>query len=253
MFDQSRAAFDPVAIVAVEDAVDRPDFGGVDMATDDAVGAAAASFAHDSLLEIRDELHGALDLALEVCRERPVRHAEGAAQAVKNAIEAQRQVVGSVAETSEPLRITDHAVELVAVKNQIASAVQPYVDGLVADRDAAETQVVEVAEVFIMVAGDVDDPGALAGLAQDLLDDIVVQLIPVPVLAERPVIDKVADDVETAAVGGAEKIEKETRLRPPRSQMYVGDPDGPEPERRRKPDVHRISWSIDASLPAGRR
>src|SRR5256885_11012742 len=48
------------------------------------------------------------------------------------------------------------------------------------DLDAAELQLGEVAQPFVMIARDVDDPRTLANLAKDLLDHIVVRLRPIP-------------------------------------------------------------------------
>ena len=53
-FDERRQAFDPVAVVAVEDAVDVANLGLVDVAADDAVETAAARLARERLLEARD-------------------------------------------------------------------------------------------------------------------------------------------------------------------------------------------------------
>jgi hypothetical protein len=72
---------------------------------------------------------------------------------------------------------------------------------LLENRHAAEAQVQEVPEVLVVIAGNVDELGSLAGLAQQLLDHVVVELVPVPRLAQRPVVDEVADDVELVGLG----------------------------------------------------
>ena len=64
--DQRGAALHPVAVVAVEDAVDVAHLGMVDVAADHAVDAAPARFARERLLEVADEADGVLDLVLEV-------------------------------------------------------------------------------------------------------------------------------------------------------------------------------------------
>ena len=51
---ERRQALDPVAVVAVEDAVDLADLGLVDVAADDAVEAAALRLVRDRRLERRD-------------------------------------------------------------------------------------------------------------------------------------------------------------------------------------------------------
>ena len=51
MLDQRGAAFDPVAVVVICDAVDLAHFGGVDMPADHAVDAARAGRLRDDFLE----------------------------------------------------------------------------------------------------------------------------------------------------------------------------------------------------------
>lgn len=63
---QRRAAFHPIAVVAVEDAVDVADFRVVDVAADDAVHAPLAGYLGHGLLEIGDVGHCILDLVLQV-------------------------------------------------------------------------------------------------------------------------------------------------------------------------------------------
>ena len=67
-----------------------------------------------------------------------------------------------------------------------------------------------------MVPGDVDHPHALARLAQDLLDDVVVRLLPVPVIFEPPAINDVAYKVEkkgnSETAGGSGYGEGVTRV-----------------------------------------
>ena len=50
-----------------------------------------------------------------------------------------------------------------------------------------------VSNRLIMIAGNVDDLGALATLAEDLLDHLIVGLGPIPTLAELPHINDVAN------------------------------------------------------------
>ena len=64
MLDQGRAAFDPVAVVAVEDAADLADLGLVDVAADHAVDAAPPRLVGDRVLEVVDELDRVLDARL---------------------------------------------------------------------------------------------------------------------------------------------------------------------------------------------
>ena len=69
-------------------------------------------------------------------------------------------------------------------------------DGVLDDRDPAELQPDELAQLLIVIAGDVDDLRALARRAQHLLHDVVVRLRPVPALLQLPAVEDVADQVE---------------------------------------------------------
>src|SRR5271155_1419771 len=79
VFDQRRAALNPVAVVAVENRADLSNFGLVDMAADHAVDPARAGLLGQRQLEIVDVSPRVLDLPLQIGRERPVGIAEPAA------------------------------------------------------------------------------------------------------------------------------------------------------------------------------
>src|SRR5580658_7714117 len=66
MLDESGAALDPVAVVAIEDAADVAHLGLVDVAADDAVDAALARLFDDHVGVVADELDRVLDAALEI-------------------------------------------------------------------------------------------------------------------------------------------------------------------------------------------
>ena len=208
MLDQRRATFDPVAVVAIENAVDAPDLGAVDVAADDSVDTAAACFRDHRLLVVADVLDGVLDFVLQVRGERPVGEAEPAADHVEPQIGREREVVGAVAGERQPLGILDDAVELIAVQDEKPPPVRGYMHGFGQDGDAAEPVSGEIPEILVMIAGDVDDARSLARLAQELLDDVVVVLAPVPGAPHPPDIDDVADEVEIMRLGRAKEIQE---------------------------------------------
>src|SRR4051794_21113957 len=111
VLDQGGAALHPVAVIAVEDAVDGADLGVMDVAADHAVDAAAARLACHRLFVVGDELDRVLDLVLEVRRQRPVAEAELAAAPVERRVDAQRRAVGPLAQDREPLGVAHDAVE----------------------------------------------------------------------------------------------------------------------------------------------
>ena len=77
-----------------------------------------------------------------------------------------------------------------------------------------------------MVAGDVDHPGTFAHLAEQLLDDVVVGLRPIPTTLEAPTVDDVADEIDRLRVVMLEEIEDELVLATPRPKMQVGHEEG---------------------------
>ena len=68
------------------------------------------------------------------------------------------------------------------------------------DDDAVELVADEGTRELVVVAGNEDHPRALADLAQQLLDDVVVGLRPVPVALELPAVDDVADQEQVLAL-----------------------------------------------------
>ena len=87
MLDQGGAALDPVAVIAVVDAVDHRHLGRMDVAADHTVGVSFSGLAHDSLFEIGDELHRFFDPAFQKSGQRPVGQSELSAQAIEMTVE----------------------------------------------------------------------------------------------------------------------------------------------------------------------
>lgn len=67
--------------------------------------------------------------------------------------------------------------------------------------DTSEAVASKIAEIFVVVAGNIDDAGALTGFAQNFLDHIVVRLAPIPSAFHTPAIDDVADQIKVFAFG----------------------------------------------------
>ena len=77
-----------------------------------------------------------------------------------------------------------------------------------------------------MIAGDVDDLGALARLAQHLLHEVVMRLRPVPARLQRPAVDDIADQIDGVCVVSFEEVQQAVGLRAAGSEMHVGDKQG---------------------------
>ena len=127
---------------------------------------------------------------------------------------------------------------------------------LAANRDAAEGEVEEMAGGFVVVAGDVDDLGAFARLAEDFLHDVVMRLMPVPAAPQLPAVDDVADEVEVIGFGAPQELEQTAGLAAGRAEVGVRDPDGPESLRGGRLLVHRraqagarLSGSVGTQCP----
>ena len=182
----------------------------------------------ERLFERGDVADGILDLVFQKLGQRPVGQAEASAQRIEMVVETQRQGVEPIAEVGEPLGVLHDAVEQVAMDHQQSQAERGAMYLLAANRDAAECEVEKMTGGFVVVAGDVDDLGALARLAQDLLHDVVVRLLPVPAAPQLPAVDDVADEVEVIRFGAPQKLEQAGSLAAGRPQMGIRDPDSPE-------------------------
>src|SRR6185436_12470989 len=93
ILDEGGAALDPVAVVAIENALDGSYLGVMDVAAYHAVDAAAARLAGDGALVVADVLHGILDAVLQVGRQRPIGQSEPAPPPVEGGVEPECQVV----------------------------------------------------------------------------------------------------------------------------------------------------------------
>ena len=98
------------------------------------------------------------------------------------------------------------------------------------------------AEHLVVIAGDVGDLGAVAGVSEDEAEDLVVGGVPVPGFAEAPSVDDVADEEELVAGHATEEVGEEVGAASPGAQMGVGDEHGAVVRRvvARNKGVHAI-------------
>ena len=81
-----------------------------------------------------------------------------------------------------------------------------------------------VAQAFVVIAGNEDDARALARLAQQLLQHVVVGLRPVRAAAHFPEVDDVADEIDRLGTPTRlQEIEQRFGLRRARPKMDVRD------------------------------
>ena len=79
-----------------------------------------------------------------------------------------------------------------------------------------------------MIARQIDDARALAGLAQQLLHDVVVVLRPVPARPQLPAVDDVADEVDGIGIVVAQEVEKLVGLATACAEMHIGNKESTE-------------------------
>ncbi|GJE62734.1 hypothetical protein MPOCJGCO_4869 [Methylobacterium trifolii] len=231
MLDDRGAGFHPVAGVEVAQAVDLAVGRMVDVAADHPVRPLPPGLVGQEPLELADEVDRVLHLQLRPGREGPVGQPEAAAQLVQAGVDEQREAVGAVPEVGEPAGVAHHHVELVAVDDEVAAPVRRLVDAALGDLDAAEGGADVVAQELVVVAGHVDQPGALAHLAQQLLHHVVVPLRPVPARAELPAVHDVAHEVDRVCVVVLEEVEQQPGLAALGAEMRIGQEQGADADR----------------------
>ena len=95
------------------------------------------------------------------------------------------------------------------------------------DANAAEMNAAEIPHPVVVVTGNIDHLSALAGHAQDLLNDVVVGLRPIPACtAQSPAVDDVADEKIGVGVIVPQEIEHKMRLTAPRAKMHIRQENG---------------------------
>ncbi len=107
--------------------------------------------------------------------------------------------------------------------------------GLLAELDAADLEagVQPVAEDLVMVPGDVGDLGAAPRMVEHEAEHLVMAAVPVPGFAQLPAIHDVADQEQALAADTPEKVGQEIAAGTARSEMDIGQEDGPDSERGR--------------------
>lgn len=244
--DNRGAAVDPVTAVDVGDAIELAQCGSVDVAADHAVDAALARVMYDRVLEIENETHGALDLALRIAGERPVAgHAQEPAQGRQPQIEVHEDVVGPVPQECEPAVVARHLVEFVAVDEQVAPPVGAGMDVIALDPDVAEGGADVLARRLVVVAGNEHDVHVLAREAQDLLHERVLRGRPVhAALSHRPEVDNVAEQKQVLGLVRQEEFEQAIGLTSARPEVDVRQKDRAHALRRRPAQGRRRVYRI---------
>ena len=107
--------------------------------------------------------------------------------------------------------------------DDVALAGGGHVLGLTLDLDAAEMHAAVVAQTLVMIAGDKHDPRALARLAQQLLQHVVMRLRPNGPPLHAPEVDDVADQIDGFGVVMLQEVQEHSRLGSACSKMQIRD------------------------------
>jgi hypothetical protein len=100
------------------------------------------------------------------------------------------------------------------------------VDRPLDEPDGAEIDAAELFQEFVMIASDEGHPGFLAVLSQQLLNEHIVIVGPIPFAAQLPAVNEIPDDVQVLAFGFSKELEKFPHLGMLRAQVNVRYPDG---------------------------
>ncbi len=194
------------------------------MAADHAIDAPLRGGPGHDFLEPADKFDRILDLVLGRFRDRPIGHAERLARQRHPIVECQHQVIGGVADESEPAMRQHHRVELVAMQHHQAPPVGRVVERRAANFHAAEIEAGELAEHLIVISGDVDHARTATGAFHDPPDDIAMFGRPVEFFLQSPPVDDVADQVDRLAIGVVEEIDQQFGIAALGAQMDIRNP-----------------------------
>ena len=208
VFDNSCAAFYPVAIIYIENTADIAHLGVMDVATDDAIETPAAGFGGESSFEPIDRFDGSFHLVFQPCRERPIRVTKPAPQRIEPAIDNECCRVGPVTQKRQEFCIAHDAIERVTVDNQQVLALRGRVRGFGAKPDTPDFKAHRqpITKQLIMVTGNVSDLSAVSGMAQDKPQYLVVVIVPVPRFPQPPPVDDIPYQIQMLATDLTKKI-----------------------------------------------
>ena len=185
----------------------------------------AVGIASNCVLVSADETDRVFYPLLNRFAKRPIAKSENSADGIYERIESEEKLIANIAEKGEPLDILHHGIELVPVQNEDPASVDRNVKCVFLDRDRAISTKM-TGEKFIVIAWNVDDPCPFTGLAQNLLNHIVVRLGPVNATSERPDVDQITDDVERVELAFLEKGKQRLGITTAGPEMDVGNPSG---------------------------
>src|SRR4030095_3254548 len=162
---------------------------------------------------------------LDRLAERPITESKNSAYGIYERIESEEKLIPDIAEKGEPLDILHHGVELMPVQDEDSASVGRDMKCMFLDSDRAVSAEM-TGEKLIVITWNVNDPRPFAGLAENLLNHVVMLLRPVNATLERPDVDQITDDVERFELIFLEKGKKRSGITTAGPEMDVGNPPG---------------------------
>ena len=208
LLDQRGATLDPVTAIQVERVANLRDLGAVDVAADDAIDTAGGGKPDHGFFELGDVLHRRLGAELQIGRYRPVPESQPAPNAVEKRVEGKDPIVKPGTHLFEQSVEADKPVELMSMEDQVPPSVRAGVDAAFHEPNRTKPDSGEVLEEFVVVAIDQCDPRVLPALAQDLLQEDIVFVPPIPAPLQLPAVDEIPDDVEVLRVVMLQEVEQ---------------------------------------------
>ena len=129
VFDQCRAALDPVAAIHVSDVAHLFDFCAMNVTADDAIHFVFRRQVAHSLLVFADILHRALGLHFQIGGKRPIAESQAAADAVGIKVQIKNNVIEPGAHPLQQPIEPCQSVKLMPMQHQVALSIDPSMDG----------------------------------------------------------------------------------------------------------------------------
>ena len=221
--DQRRTRLHPVAAIIIGNFAELMNRRAVNVTAHHCIDRIFLRILHNRGFKFSDETDRVFNALLHRGTKRPITEAEATPEKIDERIEREQELITKVARKGEPLHILHNGVELVPVNDQNLPPIRRAMNRIFLDRDVS-IDAVKVGQEFIVIPGNINHTRALACLAQDFLDNVVVFLRPVTRAAQLPDVDEIADDVERLKFVVAEKIKHRVRVASAGAKMHIGNP-----------------------------
>jgi len=196
----------------------------MNMAADHAIEVPVAHGVHDGVFKIKNERHRTFYASLGVARQGPViGNAKRAPHPGNPDIDAHQEVVTDIAQHRQPAMMTRDLIKIIAMNDQITTAIGSDMNVLFGDQDVTKSDVMVLAQGFVVIAWNKHDFLAMPCAAQNLLHHGVLRGRPVNTAFHCPEVDDVAHQKELLGFVVAQKNEQSIGLATPCAQMNVGE------------------------------